>query len=254
MPAPRVQVLQSHRTPLPAAWYETCTASVRKWAEDRGYDYRWMGDELFDPLSAELNQKTLGQRAIAADLGRLHALRQSHAAGFDTAVWIDADVFVLAPGRLELLDAGHAFGREVWVQGQGADWRVYTKVHNAFMQFAAGDPLLGAYLYLAERILYRHQGVLVPQLIGPKLLATLHNLLDFPVIESAGVLSPPVVRDLLAGAGPALDLFRARSQSTPAAVNLCGSLVAAGELLDAEIDQVIERLGAAPELLDRLQG
>ncbi|MEZ5549386.1 MAG: hypothetical protein R3E82_00705 [Pseudomonadales bacterium] len=250
---PRVQVLQSHRTPLPAAWYETCTASVRKWAEGRGYDYRWMGDELFDPLSAELKQKTLGQRAIAADLGRLHALRQSLAAGFDTAVWIDADVFVLAPERLELLDAGHAFGREVWVQSQGADWRVYSKVHNAFMQFAAGDPLLGAYLYLAERILYRHQGALVPQLIGPKLLATLHNLLDFPVIESAGVLSPPVVRDLLTGSGPALDLFRARSTCIPAAVNLCGSLVAAGELVDAEIDEIIERLRSAPELLAQLR-
>lgn len=253
MPSPRVQVLQSHRTPLPAAWYEVCTASVQRWAEHRGYDYRWIGDELFDSLSAELNQKTLGQRAIAADLGRLHALQQSLAAGFDTAVWIDADVIVLAPERLELLDCGHAFGREVWVQGQGGDWRVYAKVHNAFMQFAAGDRLLATYLYLAERILSRHQGVLVPQLIGPKLLATLHNLLDFPVLETAGVLSPPVVRDLLAGAGPALELFRARSACAPAAVNLCGSLVAAGELADEEIAQVIEGLCASPELLGKIE-
>jgi len=245
----RVQVLQSHRTPLPAAWYEPCVESVQAWAGSRGYDYRWIGDELFDPLPENLNARTRDQRAIAADLGRLYALQASLDGGFDIAVWVDADVFVFAPARLELLDTEHAFGREIWVQARGSDWRVYSKVHNAFMQFRAGDRLLGVYLYLAERILHRHRGALVPQLIGPKLLATLHNLLDFPVIESAGVLSPAVVCDLLAGGGSALALFRERSMCAPAAVNLCGSMVAAGELVDEQFDRVIQRLGEAPDLL-----
>ena len=55
------------------------------------------------------------------------------------------------------------------------------------------------YRHAAERILERHSGGLVPQLIGPKLLAMLHNLLDFPVIETAGVLSPEVARDIVEG-------------------------------------------------------
>ena len=262
MNASRVQVLQSHRTPLPAAWYRPCTDSVRAWALLRGYAYRWIGDELFDPLPAALIEKTRDQRAITADLGRLYALQAAFDSGFDVAVWVDADVYVHAPHRLELPCAGHAFGREVWVQTQDAadqrhgsagNQRVYSKIHNAFMLFRAADPLLGFYRHAAERILERHSGGLVPQLIGPKLLATLHNLLDFPVIETAGVLSPEVARDIVEGRGPALELMLRHSPQPPAAVNLCGSLVARGELDDALLAAVVARLAREPDVLNRCE-
>ena len=254
----RVLVLQSHREPLPAAWYGTCIDSVRDWAALRGYSYRWMGDELFDPLPAALVDKTRTQRAITADLGRLYALEQTLASGYEMAVWVDADVYVHAPQRLELPDVSHAFGREVWVQtpresvqegNSTSELRVFTKVHNAFMQFRAGDPLLSFYRHAAERILERHSGRLVPQLIGPKFLATLHNLLDFPVIETAAVLSPAVIADIERGGGPALDLLRQHSLQPAAAVNLCGSLVSRGELSDAQLLTAIERLARNPDLL-----
>ena len=66
----QVLVLQSHRQPLPARWYEPCLQSVRSWAEWHGYDYRFVGDELFAALSPEQLEKTRNQRVIAADLAR----------------------------------------------------------------------------------------------------------------------------------------------------------------------------------------
>lgn len=220
-------VLQSHRLPLPGRWLEPCLASVRAWAAGRGFAYRFEGDELLHRLPDDLRARTSGQTAIAADLARLSALGEALDAGYRRAVWIDADTLVIDPTRLNLPATDYALGREVWIQPAGARGRLraYVKVHNAFLLFAAGNPFLSFYRHAAERIVRAHQGPMVPQLVGPKLLTALHNLIECPVAESAGMLSPAVARDLVAGGGPALDLFLARSPVPPAALNLCGSLV-----------------------------
>ena len=220
-------VIQSHRTPLPAPWYERCLDSVRSWAAEAGFSYRYLGDELFEPLTPVLLAKLAGRSMVAADLGRLLALERGLDDGYQRVVWIDADVLMLPGTRLRLPDAGAAFGREVWVQQQeGRGLRVHTKIHNAVMMFAAGDPVLPFYRYAAERILRRHAGPPVPQLIGPKLLSLLHNAIQFEVIEQAGMLSPAVAVDLLeGGSGDALELFVENSAELPSALNLCGSMV-----------------------------
>ena len=55
---PGVLVIQSHRDPLPHPWLHECLHSVRHWASLKGYDYRFLGDELFAPLSAEIVRRT----------------------------------------------------------------------------------------------------------------------------------------------------------------------------------------------------
>ena len=127
--------------------------------------------------------------------------------------------------------------------------KCYKKIHNAFMCYRRGNPVLEFYLYAAEQLLRRHVGPMAPQLLGPKFLATLHNVLEFPVLETAAVLSPVVIRDLLAGGGPALAKFRRESTVQPAAVNLCGSMVVAGELRDADLSGVVDILVAQPDVL-----
>jgi hypothetical protein len=112
----------------------------------------------------------------------------------------------------------------VWVQASAGRQRAYVKVHNAYLSFDQDNPFLDFYLHAAEQLLRVHQGPMVPQLIGPKLLTALHNLVACPVQESAGMLSPLVAADLMAGGGRALDLYRKRSTVLPAAVNLCASL------------------------------
>ena len=120
--------------------------------------------------------------------------------------------------------------------------RVFPKVHNAFLMFRHGNHLLDFYQVTAERLLRLNQGSMPPQYIGPKLLTALHNIARLPVLESAGMLSPAVLRDLADGGGDALDLFRRRSPLPVHAANLCASLWAADSADDTIVSAAIEHL------------
>jgi len=61
-------VIQSHRVPLPCAWLQPCLDSVANWAQVKGYDYRFVDDQIFDMLEPGLIEKTGTQRVIASDL------------------------------------------------------------------------------------------------------------------------------------------------------------------------------------------
>ncbi|HEY5644434.1 MAG TPA: hypothetical protein VIS76_00705 [Pseudomonadales bacterium] len=246
-------VIQSHSSPLPATWLGACTASVRRFAAAGGLAYRWLGDELFAALPERLLRKTAGQRVVATDLARLVVLEGALAEGFDPVVWIDADVLVLDPERFELMDSAAQFGREVWVQAnEGSSLRVYQRIHNAVMGFRQGNPVLPFYRFAANRILERYDQraeAMAPQLIGPKLLALLHNAIGFDVLETAGMLSPAVAADLLSGGGPALQRFRAASAADVLAINLCASSVRNGLLTDTQMQQLVALLAEQPHLL-----
>ncbi len=236
-------VIQSHRQPLPQAWLRDCIDSVRDWAAASGFDYRWFGDELFAPVAAELLAKTRGQAVIATDLARLKWLQRGLGEGYRRVVWCDADFLIFQPRRFELPQNDYALGREVWVQpGADGGLRAYVKVHNALLVFCRGNHFLDFYAETAERLLRLNQGGMPPQFIGPKLLTALHNIAICPVLESAGMLSPAVIRDLLAGGGAALDLFRVRSRQLPAAANLSSSLAAAEGFSEADMAALIELL------------
>lgn len=244
----RVLVLQSHRLPLPAPWLEPCIESVRAWAADRGHAYRFEDDTLLRRLPADLRRRTRDQPVVGADLARLAAIAAALDEGYGAVVWFDADTLVIDPAALHLPTDSYAVGREVWVQRDAHRWRAWVKVHNAFLLFRPGNPFLTFYRHAAERVVRAHQGLMVPQLVGPKLLTALHNVVNLPVAERAAMLSPAVARDLLAGGGAALALFRARSREAPASVNLCASLV--GREIDAgAIVEVMERLRGDPAML-----
>ena len=96
-------VIQSYRTHDVPPWLARCLASVRAWAEECGFTYRFLGDELFDPLPARLRLRAGHLPQMLADLGRLHAIATALAEGADRAVWAGADVVVF--GALCLPDA-----------------------------------------------------------------------------------------------------------------------------------------------------
>ena len=68
-------------------------------------------------------------------------------------------------------------------------------------------------------LLRLNQGRIPAQFIGPKWLTALHNIALCPVMESAAMLSPLVMRDYLAGQGEALRLFQKKSPVTDADMN-----------------------------------
>ena len=48
---------------------------------------------------------------------------------------------------------------------------------------------------------------MVNQIVGPKLLSALHNMIGYPLIENVGMLSPLVLQDIDKLGGVALDLL-----------------------------------------------
>lgn len=236
-------VIQSHRSPPPFGWLQACIDSVADWSQVNRYQHRFIGDEIFDLVSSELLAKAGPQFVIAADLARLRALQLGLAEGFDRVVWCDADFLIFKPRDFVIPTADFAFGREIWVQrdDQGK-MRVYPKLHNAFLMFGRGNACLDFYLDTAERLLRLNRGRMPPQFIGPKLLTALHNIARFPVMETAGMLSPLVMRDILNGGGAALDLFLQKSPAVPCGVNLSSSLTATEGFTEGEMQTLIRRL------------
>jgi hypothetical protein len=206
-----------------------CVASVRNWAKRIGAEHRLENDALFDRLPPALTTRD-ARGPVRADLARLLWIRDELASGrWKRVAWLDADVFVFAPDRLDLRTAGaHAFGREAWIEARpdGRGPRVRRHVHNAVCVFGPDDPVLPFLIHVAGGLLARAApGRTSPQIIGPKLLTHLHGVADFPLIESVGMASPPVLRDLATGGGPAWDALRQAHAAPLAALNLCASLV-----------------------------
>lgn len=240
---PATLVIQSHREPLPFAWLRLCLDSVASWAQDNRFNIRFLGDEIFDLVEPELVEKIGAQTVIASDLARLKILQQGLAEDYDRVVWCDADFLIFDPEKFLLPEADFALGREVWVQlDRTGKLRANKKVHNAFLMFNRGNHFLDFYCATAEHLLRLNRDRMSPQFIGPKLLTALHNVAQCPVMEVAGMLSPLVMRDLIAGEGAALRLFQEKSPAGLAGVNLSSSLTRREGFSEAEMENLIRHL------------
>ena len=244
-------VIQSHNTPIQTSWLKACIASVERWCESNQFQYQFLGDALFDPLNLTILEKVKDQLVIATDLARLYALREG-LKKFDRVVWLDTDFLIFAPDQFVLpaqseLKEGYMLGREVWVQQDKErpnKLKSYVKVHNAFLLFDRENSFLEFYLQHAERLLEQCDGPMPPQFIGPKLLTALHNVIGCPVLESAGMLSPLVIDDLLSKGEQccALNLMKKKSPMPMAGANLCRSLVAQGQRSSEDMESLVAKL------------
>ena len=245
-------VIQSQSQPLPSPWLQFCLNSVVEWCQCHDYEYRFYNDELFDFVDPLLVEKFSNQKVIITDLARLIAIRESLNQGYDRVLWLDADFLIFAPDQFHLpelwqLAEGYMVGREVWVQasaGASEGFKAHVKVHNAFLLFDRGNSFLDFYIDQAERFLHQCEGSVPPQFIGPKLLTALHNVIQCPVMESAGMLSPEVIKGLLSDGrhSKALELMVRRSSKPLAAANLCSSLAGGIEITDSQMDALIDQL------------
>ena len=173
--------------------------SVKAWAKLNEFEYSCIGEELFDYVPAALLDKTKHQKVIATDLARLKALQDFITKGFDTVVWCDADFLIFKPEKFVLPNDLYAVGREIWIQEDKSDSNklvAFVKVHNAFMMYKKGNSFLDFYTDTAQRLLSQNNGRMPPQFIGPKLLTSIHNVAQCPVLETAGMLNSLVVKDI----------------------------------------------------------
>jgi len=240
---PDTLIIQSHHSPLPYSWIARCLESVHKWAESNHYQYQFIGDELFDLLPDAFAEKRLQQPVMFSDLARLLYLRQALDDGYQRVIWLDADFLIFKPSAFVVPDKPYAVGREVWIQhDKRGKLKIYKKVHNAFLMFCQGNHFLDFYIETATRLLSQNIGNVPPHFIGPKLLTALHNVVSLPVMESAGMLSPLVIKDLIQGKGDALDQFIEASPQPIAGANLCISSCQRNELTEDEISKLIDQL------------
>lgn len=226
-------ILQSAPDHAPG-WVVECCQRTKAWAERAGYDYRRLDDELFSLLPADYVAQVPERGPIKADLARLLWMRSELRAGSEAVAWIDADSLILnMQWRLPKHPPHTLFGLEQWIQRDArGQLKVYRQPHNAFCLFRADSPVLDFLAFATESIILRADpNQIAPQMVGPKLLKALHNLVDFELLPEAGAVSPEVLADWQRGEGDALALFRAQSVA-PQLVNLCHSLQ--GEALDLD--------------------
>lgn len=110
-------VIQSFRQRDVPAWVDSCMSSVRAWAGRQGFDYHFIGDEIFDLVPGWFVDKAAGRVSIGTDLGRLRLARNFIDQGYGRTVWLDAAALVFDPAGFNIaVTEGCAFGREVWIQ------------------------------------------------------------------------------------------------------------------------------------------
>ena len=244
-------VVQSHSLPLPTDWIQTCINSVKTWSDLNAYEYKFIDDALFEFVSTTVLKKTKKQKIIATDLARLKVLQTYLSKGFETVIWCDADFVIFNPKQFKIPDEPYALGREVWIQKDTKNPQklsTHTKVHNAFMMYRKENVFLDFYADTAERLILKNSGSMPPQYIGPKLLTALHNIAHCPVLETAGMLSPLVIKDIVKGTGEALALFIKESSQPIYAANVCNSLYEHGEYSTKVIKQCLQVLISRQEI------
>ena len=216
-----VVVFQSVPPSVPG-WVSTCVESVRAWAEGRGASYTCLDDEGF---FADVPPWLFELKWIqpATDLARLLAARRLHER-YRCSIWIDADVLIFEPRRLQLpVPRGDAsFAREVWSTWKKGRFVCREQVANYACSFKRGSQMLEEYIEfcLEPPAAAPTKGYF----LGPTYLTARHSIEPLELIEHIGTLSPSVIHALIERDRPVLDTFRRALGNGIYAANLCMSM------------------------------
>ncbi len=233
-------VLQTFRTDHIPEWLRRCLASVRGWALAQGYEYAFRGDEMFALCGDAYLRAAGGDKRTITNLVRLEWIRASLAAGYDRAIWLDADTFVFDPDRFDLdVRNGYACAKEAWVYLRAGRPMVLHGIHNAALVFAGHHPDLDRMIDLV-RYVAATRPIEESLQVGVRLLTGLHAGFRFPLLTQVGMLGPDMVRSLARGSR-SLPRHFARENGAPIrAANLCWSH--RDGLHAGIIDQAMQRL------------
>jgi len=219
-------VFQSYRTHDVPPWIARCLASVRAWASERGHDYEFIDDSLFDLLPAWY-PAAVGHRLLPrTNLARLLAARAFLARGFDRAIWIDADVVVFDPASWSLRegDDGFAFTREMWFETRWGAPVARFGINNSVFIVAADNPFLEFCVWAHERIA-RTNTEIHDYATTTRLLTDLNRGAPLPLITSVGLVSAIVNRAIREGRHAELHAYMQAHGHAVQAANLSGSIV-----------------------------
>jgi hypothetical protein len=243
----RTIVYQSFRTENVPGWIESCMTTVRAWAEQRGFAYRFWDDRFFDLVPEDIRPRASAYKCVLSDYARLVAAQQLLNEGWDRAIWVDADALVFDPNNFSIeTTRGYAFCREVWLDRISFGRPQYQlTVNNSVSVFCQGETLIQFYLDAARRILASNEP-LTPVSIGTRWLLGLRRLVQFPLITSVGIFGPEMAKRYMRNDEPFLRSYLAYQTSPIYAANLCLSKVTSGSSADGLREDM------AQALIDRL--
>jgi len=217
-------IIQSYRTERVPRWMTRCMDSVKRWTSAQGYDYRFVGDEIFALVPDWYRERTGHALPLQTDLARLILARDALKEGYRRAVWLDADVLVFAPKRLALPEERNFyFCREVWLDYVNNALEISDRVNNCACVFAAGNGFLDFYIDACLQLVRETKAPVSPLLIGTRFLTFLDRILTLPRLATVGLLGPYLVRDIGAGGGAFLDNYKRHFATPVYAANLCAS-------------------------------
>lgn len=227
-PPSQTLVLQSYRRHNVAPWIDRCMTSVRAWADAAGHPYEFVDDSLFDLLPGWFRDRCAKELLPQTDLARLLLMRERLRAGHPRVIWLDADIHVFAPHNMRM-DNGHDYALclENWMsKGDDGQVRMSTRINNAAMVMAQGNPVLDFLIHACEEIARNTAPGSITKLeFGPRLLSRLASVVPLHVVREVVMISPGVLLRVARADHQALD-FIARAHQVPvAAANLCGSLI-----------------------------
>ena len=231
-----VLVYQSHAARAPA-WLRRCTAGVREWTAQSGFDYRLLGDELFKGIPIALSLKAQSRLPLT-DLGRLlwaeRLLRQ-----WDCVIWIDADVLIFDAPRLRIdTTAPYLVCREVLVkQEEGAAPAALIAYSPTVLMFRRDEPFLARWIARVKKLAAQRPGFHDAE-FGRELLREMARREELPAIANVGHFNAKILKEIHGSAGPAIEAMMKASGAPFAAGNLCGHY----SLPDAVYQRIIDRL------------
>ena len=242
-------VLQSFRRDDVPDWIEQCMATVRAWAYQSQFAYRWIGDDLLAMTPKWFRKKAGKYKTVVTDLGRLLFARQCLQEGFARVLWIDADVLIFNPGCLKL-DPGlsYAYSREAWIW-KDVKGRVNAslKVNNSaclFRNDSLGRADLDEYIAACLSIIQQSDSVRDHTLVGTKYLTSRNKQSRLPTLRGFGILSPTMMRAVLGPDSEILERFKELHDGPLYGANLCNFFRDASHrgIADAAYSDVVQVL------------
>jgi len=242
-------VFQSFRTTRVPDWVAACMGTVHEWAGAKGFDYRFFDDTFLDLAPAWLRERCAGEICPVTDVARLVMARRLLDAGYQRAVWVDADMLIFTPDSLPV-DAidGYALVLELWpyVDAQG-NLQCEKRINNSVMVFAQGHPQLDFFIDSCLKIASGRAGIGKFDL-GTSFFTRLGQLVPLPLLPNIGMFSPVLMNAIANGHDALLSQYAAHLSAPLVAANLCNSI--AGELVQgstaeyAAYEAVVEKCRA----------
>ncbi|MEB3177533.1 MAG: hypothetical protein VKL59_00595 [Nostocaceae cyanobacterium] len=248
------QSYQGNETP---AWLETCMQTVKDWTELKGFDYQRQ-DNFFAYVPEWYIDKAQGKINVIADLARLEISRKFLKEGYEQTIWMDADVVVFAPEKLNIdTIEEYLVCREVWLDtedgknfGEGTLF-CQEKVTNSLVYFTQKNRFLDFYIYATESIVKNQTGRLSRLAVSTKFLSRLDEIMALPVFPNMGLFSPILMHAIVEEQNEIIKLYAKALKSPIYATNLCFSfrnqfhkgIMVNDELFEQVIDKLISTQG-----------